>query len=130
MANRYTRRLQKKKNPKQFSLDDVQKSLAIAIEMKKLTKGHLFMKNTTAQTKDGEVDASKSYCAVCGANMKTKTQCDYWAMTLFDRLQSILINPSFYTDDNIEALWLQHGEEYQNIKLPLVLGAKEPDVKA
>ena len=125
MANRYTRRLQKKKNKKEFSLDDVQKSLAIAIEMKKLTKGHLFMKNTTAQTKDGKVDAEKSYCAFCGANMKTTKECDYWMMTLFDRLQSILINPSFYTADNIEALWLQHGEEYQNIKLPLVLGAKE-----
>lgn len=118
MANRYTRRLKKKKdNKKEFSLNDVQRSIAIAIEMKKISKGHLFSKNL------------KDRCVFCGANMKTKKECSYWAMTLIDRIQSVLVNPDFYTDENIQALWLQHGEEYQNIKLPLVFGAEKKDDK-
>ena len=115
MANRATRRkdpVTKALNKKQYSLLDIQKALTIAIEMKKITKGHLFSKNM------------KDQCVFCGATMKTKLECDYHLLTLFDRLQSILINPDFYTEENIQCLWLQHGEEYQNIQLPLVVGAK------
>ena len=100
-------------NKKKYSLNDVQKAIAVAIEMKKHTKGHLFSKNL------------KDKCVFCGASMKTKKECDYWAMTLLDRLQTVLINPNFFTDENVQALWLQHGEEYQNIKLPLTFGLKD-----
>lgn len=111
--NRAQRRLKnqrdKSKKPK-YSLQDVQKAINIAIEMKKHSKGHLF----SAQLKDR--------CVFCGAIMKTRKQCDYWAMTLIDRIQTVLINPAFFRDDEVQALWLQHGEEYQNIKLPLNVG--------
>lgn len=96
-----------KRHAGKYTLKDVQKSINIAIEMKKLTKGHLF----SAGLKDR--------CVFCGQSMKTKKQCQYWIMTLFDRIQTILVNPAFFHDDNIQALWLQHGEQYQNIKLPL-----------
>lgn len=109
--NRKQRRTQDKKDKKSlYSLKDVQKALNIAIEMMKLSKGHLF----SAQLKDR--------CVFCGVTMKTRKKCDYWAMTMIDRLQTILINPDFFRDDEIQALWLQHGEEYQNIKLPLNVG--------
>ena len=113
--NREQRRLKNKKDKtqkKKYSLQDVQAAMNIAIEMKKHTKGHLFSKNT------------KDRCVFCGQDMKTKKECQYWVMTLLDRMQTILVNPSFFMDDNIQALWLQHGEEYQNIKLPLNVGPK------
>lgn len=108
MSRRTRRAYQRKANKAKYSLDDFQKSLVIALEMKKHTKGHLFKKTM------------KDKCVFCGQSIKTKKQCEYWAMTLFDRIQTILINPEFFTDKNVEALYLQHGEEYQNIKLPLV----------
>lgn len=95
------------KKPK-YSLDDVQSAIAIALEMKKHSKGHLFSKNL------------KDRCVFCGKGMKVRSQCPYWALTLIDRIQTVLINPSFFTDENIKALYLQHGEEYQNIRLPLI----------
>lgn len=113
MPNREVRRKQAKtirSKKKKYSLEDVQKSLSVAIEMKKHTKGHLFSK------------AQKDNCVFCGATMKTRKQCPYWILTMFDRMQTALINPTFFTDENIEALWLQHGEEYQDIKLPLNVG--------
>lgn len=93
---------------KKYSLEDVQKSISIALMMKKYSKGHLFSKTM------------KDRCVFCGATMKTKKECAYWFMCFLDRLQTVLINPSFFTDKEIEALWLQHGSEYQDIKLPLV----------
>lgn len=120
--NRATRRSKAQKDKtlkKKYSLQDVQQAINIAIGMKKLTKGHLFLKNTTAKDEKGKVDEKKSFCTFCGQNMQTKKQCEYWVLTLLDRIQTILINPTFFTDDNLQALWLQHGEEYQNIKLPL-----------
>lgn len=115
--NRASRRAAQKadrKNAKpKYSLHDIQSAIAIAIEMRKITKGHLFS------------ETLKERCVFCGANMKTKKQCEYWAMTLIDRIQTILVNPSFFTDDNLQCLWLQHGEEYQNIQLPLVFGAEK-----
>lgn len=114
MANRESRRKRAKQDRKKlYSLTDVQKAINIAIEMKKHSKGHLF----SSQLKDR--------CVFCGATMKTKKQCEYWAMTLIDRIQTTLINPTFFTDSEIQALWLQHGEQYQNIKLPLNVGKAE-----
>lgn len=107
MNRKQRRSIIKRQEPK-YSLKDIQKAIAIAIEMRKLTKGHLFTKNM------------KQRCVFCGQSMKTKKMCEYWAMTLLDRMQTILVNPKFYTDDNLQALWLQNGEEYQNIRLPLV----------
>lgn len=121
MPNRETRRKQAKtirSKKKLYSLEDVQSALSIAIEMKKHTKGHLFNKTMVNKKKE-------SVCVFCGATMKTKTDCQYWVMTLFDRMQTALINPTFFTDENIQALWLQHGEQYQNIKLPLNVGLSE-----
>lgn len=118
--NRETRRKNNKKDKtqkKRYSLQDVQKAMNIAIEMKKHSKGHLFSKTMVNKKQE-------SLCVFCGQTMKTKKECDYWVMTLLDRMQTILINPSFFMDDNIEALWLQHGEEYQNIQLPLNVGPK------
>lgn len=109
--NRATKRKQVKKDAvKRYSLQQVQSAISIAIEMMKISKGHLF----SASLKDR--------CVFCGVTMRTKKRCDYWAMTLIDRMQTILINPDFFREDEIQALWLQHGEEYQNIKLPLNVG--------
>ena len=106
--NRAARRKQDKKDRKpQYSLQQVQSAISIAIEMMKISKGHLF----SASLKDR--------CVFCGVTMKTRKRCDYWAMTLIDRMQTVLVNPEFFREDEIQALWLQHGEEYQNIKLPL-----------
>lgn len=111
MPNRKQRRANDKKfNRKKYSLTEVQKAISIAIEMKKISKGHLFSKNL------------KDRCVFCGQTMKTKKECEYWFMTFLDRLQTVVINPTFFRDDEIQALWLQQGEEYQNIQLPLNVG--------
>lgn len=108
MPNREQRRKVKDLHAKKkYSLHDVQAAINIAITMKKYSKGHLFSK------------ALKDRCTFCGATMKTKKECPYWVMTMIDRIQTVLINPNFFQGDDIQALWLQHGEEYQNIKLPL-----------
>lgn len=113
MQNRELRRKAAKQNRKKlYSLEQVQRAMNIAVEMKKLTKGHLFSKTLVDKNK-------QNLCVFCGNSMKTKEQCQYWVMTLFDRIQTVLINPLFFTDDNLQALWLQQGDEYQNIKLPL-----------
>lgn len=95
------------KGKKMYSLHDVQKAVNIAITMKKYNKGHLFSKNL------------KDKCVFCGATTKVKKTCDYWFLSFIDRMQTVLINPDFFRDDEIQALWLQHGDQYQNIKLPL-----------
>ena len=106
MMNRKQRR-HDPKNRKKYSLSDVQKAINIALTMKKFTKGHLFKENL------------KDKCLFCGSSSKTKKDCQYWFMTFLDRVQTTLINPDFFRDDEIQALWLQHGDDYQNIKLPL-----------
>lgn len=113
MNRKSRRKVSKVVRQKRYSMKDIQRAISIAIEMKKISKGHLYSKDL------------KERCVFCGLTMKTKKECDYWAMTLIDRLQSVLANPTFYTDDNLQCLWLQHGEEYQNIKLPLVVGTKK-----
>lgn len=113
MNRKQRRKGYKKENRKKYSLTDVQKAINVAIEMKKHSKGHLYSK------------ILKDKCTFCGQSMKTKKICDYWALTLIDRIQTVLINPDFFRDDEIQALWLQHDEEYQNIKLPLNVGHGE-----
>lgn len=108
MSRRLRRQRKRQDQKVKYSLEDVQAAITIAIEMKKHSKGHLFSKNL------------KDKCVFCGLSMKTRKQCPYWAMTLIDRIQTVLLNPTFFTDENVQALFLQHGEEYQNIKLPLV----------
>lgn len=106
MPNRKQRR-HDPKDRKKYSLHDVQKAINIALTMKKYSKGHLFSKTL------------KDKCVFCGATTKTRKTCQYWFMTFLDRTQTVLINPSFFTDNEIQALWLIHGDEYQNIRLPL-----------
>lgn len=118
--NRAQKRASAKKDKSQkklYSLQDVKAAISVALEMKKHSKGHLFSKNL------------KDHCTFCGATTKTKKTCDFWFMTLLDRIQTVLINPDFFTDENVQALWLQHGEEYQNIKLPMNFGTGD-DKKA
>lgn len=90
-----------------YNLKSFQRALNIAVEMKKYTKGHLFSKTL------------KDRCVFCGKTPKTTTECPYWVLTLFDRIQTVLVNPTFFRDDELQALWLQHGDEYQNIRLPI-----------
>lgn len=106
MPNRKHRRSDKR-GKKKYSLFDVQRAINIALTMKKFSKGHLFSK------------ALKDKCVFCGVGMKTRKDCPYWFMTFLDRTQTVLINPEYFRDDEIQALWLIHGEEYQNIKLPM-----------
>lgn len=114
MLNRKQRRNSKaRENKKKYSMADIQRATSIAIEMKKHTKGHLFS------------TALKDRCVFCGQSMKTKKQCQYWFMTFLDRFQTVILNPTFFRDDEIQAFWLQHSEEYQNIKLPLNVGKNE-----
>lgn len=115
MLNRKQRR-HSPSNKKKYSLTDVQRSINIALTMKKFSKGHLFSKHL------------KDKCVFCGSSMKTKKECQYWFLTFLDRLQTAIINPNYFTDKEVEALWLVHGEEYQNIKLPL--NVTDPDGKA
>lgn len=106
MPNRKARR-HNPANKKKYSLSDVQRSINIALTMKKFSKGHLFSKNL------------KDRCVFCGSSMKTKKECIYWFLTFMDRVQTVLINPNYFTDKEVQALWLIHGDDYQNIKLPL-----------
>lgn len=89
-----------------YSLLDVQKATVIAIEMKKASLGHLFRKEL------------KNLCVFCGKSTKSKKECEYWFLTFMDRQQTVLINPEFFSDDDMEAIWLQHGYEYDDIKIP------------
>lgn len=114
---RLSQRVEKRKNGKpKYSLHDVQKAINIAIEMRKLTKGHLFNKNM------------KDRCTFCGVTTKTKKMCDFWFLTFIDRLQVVLINPNYFTDKEVEALWMQNSEEYKDIKIPVNI-EKKADAK-
>jgi len=106
--NRGQKRKQIRRHSKpKFSLIDVQKAISIALEMRKASKGHLFSKSM------------KERCVFCGKSRKARTDCEYWFLTFIDRMQTVLINPTFFTDKEIEALWLQHGDEYEAIRIPL-----------
>lgn len=109
--NRAQRRKTMKRAIKQgkttFTLVELQKAFSIALEMKKASNGHLFSKSLGER------------CVFCGQDRKTKEMCDYWFLTYMDRVQTILINPEFFTDDDIEAVWLQHAAEYSAIAVPI-----------
>lgn len=111
--NRLQRRRaeQKQKRPR-YSLIDVQKAMNIALEMRKHSKGHLFSKTL------------KDTCVFCGATMKTRTMCKFWFLTFLDRMQVTLINPTFFMDDNVEALWMQSSSEYQDVQIPLNISSQ------
>lgn len=94
-----------KKKYKKFTIVDVQKAMSIALEMKKESKGHLFQKQM------------KELCVFCGASRKSKNQCEFWFMTFLDRMQTILVNPDFFKGLDQEAIWLQHGDEYQDLRV-------------
>lgn len=91
-----------------FTLLELQKALSIGLEMKKASKGHLFDKNL------------KERCVFCGKSRRARTECEYWFMTFIDRVQTILINPEFFSSDDIEAVWFQHGDQYDGIQIPLL----------
>lgn len=91
-----------------FTLLELQKAFSIALEMKKASHGHLFSKNL------------KERCVFCGKGRRTKMECELWFLTFLDRVQTILINPEFFTADDIEAIWIQHEAEYADIQIPLV----------
>lgn len=106
--NRKQRRQRKATTTKKkYSLQDIQRAMNIALTMKKFTKGHLFSK------------ALKDKCVFCGVTTKARKTCPYWFLTFMDRTQTVVINPDYFSDQEVQALWLIHGEEYQNIKLPL-----------
>lgn len=109
--NRAVRRKQLKKAQKQgkqqFTLLDLQKALAIALEMKAYTKGHLLS------------ETLKGRCVFCGKTKRTKTECEFWMLTYIDRVQTILINPDFFVGMDDKAFWLQHGNQYNEIKIPM-----------
>lgn len=110
--NRQQRRKQITKAKSQakqtFTLLQLQKSFAIALEMKQFTKGHLISENL------------KGRCVFCGKTKKTKNECEFWFLTFMDRVQTILINPNFFLGHDDKAFWLQHGNEYQEIKSPML----------
>lgn len=108
--NRKERRLRAKNvksAKKKYSLEDIQRAINISVQIRKLSKGHLFSKTM------------KDRCIFCGATMKTKKQCDYWFLSFLDRLQVVLINPDHFKDDEIQALWLHAEDEYKDVKIPL-----------
>lgn len=91
-----------------FTLLELQKAFSIAQEMEKESRGHLFSHHM------------KERCVFCGKGRRTKIHCDYWFLTFMDRVQTILINPTFFVGADTEALWLQHAAEYAAIQVPVV----------
>lgn len=108
--NRAQRRQLKKddrvKAKPKYSLIDVQRATKIALQMRQLTKGHLFTKASTA------------HCVFCGKKGKGKTECEYWFLTFLDRQQVILINPDYFDDEKIKAFWLMAADEYTEVRIP------------
>lgn len=115
--NRQARRKRSKAAIKQgkttFTLVELQKAFSISLEMKKASRGHLFSKSM------------KERCVFCGVDRKTKKECEFWFLTFMDRVQTILINPEFFTDDDIQAIWLQHAAEYSAIAIPISTEKKD-----
>lgn len=96
-----------------FTLLELQKALSIALEMKKESRGHLFSPNLKHEETRIEM------CLFCGEDRNTKTECDHWFLTFIDRIQTILINPEFFIGVDEQANWLQHGDEYEGIRVPI-----------
>jgi hypothetical protein len=89
-----------------YSLHDVQKAMNIAIEMKRLTYGHLYSKTI------------KSRCVFCGVTDRSKKECKFSFITFLDRLQVTLINPAYFKDNEIDAFFLLAQDEYQDVRVP------------
>ena len=108
--NRQEKRLRDKKVKGQlkqkFTLLELQKAISIALEMKKESRGHLFSIHL------------KERCVFCGVGRKTKKNCEWWLLTFVDRLQTILINPTFFLGNDELASWLQHDDQYQHVRIP------------
>jgi len=105
----YKRLQDRQTQKKKYSLQDVQRAMNIAIEMKKLNRGHLYLKNNPTR------------CVFCGKKT-SKTECKFWFITFMDRTQSVLLNPDFYTDKEIEAIWIQ--PELTDINIPIRMDGK------
>lgn len=114
MNRKKRRQVIRKTKAQKFTLEEIQRALQIAANMRVATQGHLYQKIM----KDAKVVDAK--CVFCSASLKTKKECKYWMLTYVDRFQSILVNPTFYSTDDKDALWFLHGEEYKNIKLPYI----------
>lgn len=112
MSRTTKRKVERQQRKARYSLVDVQKAVNIALEMRKLTKGHLYSKNL------------KEQCTFCGAKLKTRKQCPYWFFTFLDRMQVVLINPSFFTDNEVQALWVRNEDEYKEVQFPLNMHIK------
>jgi hypothetical protein len=109
VMNRSQRRNRKAPSTKKkYSLEDVQRSINVALQIRKLTKGHLFSKNL------------KDRCVFCGKTMKVRSWCPASLISFIDRIQTVLINPEFFKDNEMEVLWIKNDDEYGNIKVPLV----------
>lgn len=97
-----------------FTLMELQKAFSVALEMKKESRGHLF--SHTLKHKDTGIEL----CVFCGTGRDTtEGECEYWFLTYIDRVQTILINPQFFVGDDSQAAWIQHGDEYEDIRIPV-----------
>lgn len=121
--NREARRKRDKavrgQSKQKFTLLDLQKSFAIALEMVKESRGHLF----NPHMKDKE--SGLELCTFCGQDRKTEEECDFERLTWIDRVQTILLNPDFFRESEAEAIYFQHGENYQDIRIPLLRAKDE-----
>lgn len=91
-----------------YSLTDVQRATKIALQMRKLTKGHLFTK------------VSDSRCVFCGAKGKGKNECEFWFLTFMDRQQVVLLNPNHFDDALIDSYWLMAADEYKDVRIAVI----------
>lgn len=119
MLNRSQRRDRDKKVKGQakqkFTLLDLQKAFSIALEMVKESRGHLF--SPTMKHKD----TGHPLCVFCGQQQDTKEECDFERLTWMDRVQTILLNPDFFRESEAEAIFFQHGDEYKDLSIPLLM---------
>lgn len=96
-----------RKNTKpKYSIQDMQRAMGIANEMIKATKGHLYVKHLNDK------------CVFCGKTIRAKAKCKYTVITFIDRMQTVLVNPDFYKDNDKEAFFFQHGDIYKDIRIP------------
>jgi hypothetical protein len=122
-VNRAQRRVRDKavkgQAKQKFTLLDLQKAFAIALEMVKESRGHLF--SNTMKHKD----TGHELCVFCGKQRDTTDECDFERLTWMDRVQTILLNPEFFRESDAEALFFQHGDEYAELRIPLLRAKDE-----
>ncbi len=112
-AKRKTMKAAKGQAKQKFTLLELQKAIAISLEMKKESRGHLFSPNLKHEETQVEM------CVFDGIDRNTTDDCEFWFLTFLDRVQTILINPEFFIGADAKASWLQHGDEYQDIRIPV-----------